>query len=637
MPEHPQGRAERGQIGAFSITDLVSVLVIVAACGIFSYLRWAKMDTLVWGDTARWLFEAQRVAAGQLPYVDFSWIYPPFSVLTLGWMMRWLGVSFWVAQVYVDMVSMGLVLAVYFLVRRVFPRFLVLPVMFCFLAVCGTSLMFFNLFSLLTYVPALQTAVCGFLLFLLGVLRYVGAGEMTPGTWVMVTVGAFVAAYSKPETFLATYSTLLLLAIVDRNYWFSGKELREWLKRYPLLGLACVAPALVAFVWTGTLTGFANMMAGLGGYGLASRTCPWWPTGLGLFGAAAALGEAAFLLAAISLTRRQYFRARLARAYHYGLAGGLAGGTIFATYVFYNNLELLTGSRSIGQKIWYSGQSTFWTSAVLLPVMWSSVVFWIYLICRSFFLRQQKVTADRFILLILLTGPVVMSARGWFNWLLESRTEVPGVCYPFFLILGPYLLWRALAWEDSGQEMRAGMRSAVGCAIVGLLVVYGSLRLIAAYPYLLSSKPYHAMSTLAGQVRLTNYQTDAEIYRFVLENSSPGDTVLDLPYGGGINFAAHRLSPIFQMQFRQLSVPDNLLENDLENIRRQPPKVVIADNAPNYGAIYGWNANSCVFPRLVWEPPVIAQSDRVAPVIAYIQQNYRVAKMVGRKLLLVPR
>ena len=51
-----------------STVDLGNVAVIVALCGILGYLRWVKMDTLVLGDTPRWLFEAQREAAGQVPY-----------------------------------------------------------------------------------------------------------------------------------------------------------------------------------------------------------------------------------------------------------------------------------------------------------------------------------------------------------------------------------------------------------------------------------------------------------------------------------------------------------------------------------------------------------------------------------------
>ena len=620
-----------------STTDLGNVALIVASCAILAYLRWVKMDTLVFGDTPRWLFEAQRVAAGEVPYRDFSWQYPPFSVLLLGWTMRWFGVTFAVAQVFIDIVSIGLVLAIYSLVRLLLPRFLLIPVMFCFVAVCGTSLLFFNLFSFLTYVPALQTGAGGFLLFLLGVLTYVRTGKMKAMSWLMVTVGAFVAASSKPETFVAVYSTLVLLAIIDRNYWFHGRKSKDWFFHYVKLGVACAGPVLAAYLWTGTLAGFANMMEGITGYGLAGATCPWWPTGLGIFGAASALGEAAFIASALSLTRRRHFVAHFGRTYYFGLAGGLVGACVYLAYVFFNNWNLLTGSRSIVDKIWYSGQSTFWTSAVLLPVMWSCVVLWLYLVVRLFLRGNQRQSADCFTILVLLTGPVAMSARGWFNWSLGIRTDVPGVCYPFFLVLGPYLTWRWLAVGGPAPDLEAGARARAGIAVVALLTTYGLLRVIGAYPHLFSNGPYHDMSTLAGNVRLTDYKTDSEIYRFVVENTSPSDTVLDLPYGGGINFAAHRLSPFFDTQFRHVSMPERFLEKDLEGLRQHPPKVVIADSGPSYGATYGLKSCTCVFPRLVWAPGTKSVVDKVFPAIVDIEQNYRVAKVVGQKLLLVPK
>ena len=632
-------KTDFGQIKSarMSTSDLAEIALIVMLCGFLGYLRWVKMDTLVLGDTPRWLFEAQRVAAGEVPYRDFSWNYPPFSVLFLGWMMRWFGVTFAVAQVFVDTVSIGVVLAIYSLARLLLPHFLLIPVMFCFLAVCGTSLMFFNLFSLLTYVPALQTGVGGFLLFLLAILAYVRTGKIKTATWLVITLGAFIAAYSKPETFVATYSTLLLLAVIDRNYWFVGRNVKDWFLHYMKLGFACAAPMLVVYLWTGAVVGYANMAAGITGYGLAGDTCPWWPTGLGIFGAVSSLGEAGFIVLALSLTRRKHFVARFGRTYYYGLAGGLAGGCVYLSYVFFNNWDLLSGSRSIVDKVWYSAQSTFWTSAVLLPVMWSSVALWFYLIVRFFLLRKRGPGADYFTLLILLTGPVAMSARGWFNWSLGTRTDVPGVCYPFFLVLGPYLIWRSLELGGSGPDVQVEARARAGSAVAALLVTYGLLRIVAAYPNLLSNGAYHDMSTLAGKVRIIDYKTDSEIYRFVVENTSPSDTVLDLPYGGGINFAAHRLSPLFETQFQQLSMPERFLERDLEALRQHPPKVVIADNGPSYGVSYGLKSNACVFPRLVWAPSTSSVGDRIFPAVVYIQQNYRVAQVVGRKLLLVPK
>jgi len=633
------GKTQFDQTGSrrISVLDMGNLVLILLLCGILGHLRWAKMDTLVFGDTPRWLFEAQRVAVGQIPYRDFSWNYPPLSVFLLGWFMRLFGVSFAAAQTFIDIASTCVILALYFLVRSLLPRFLRLPVMFCLLAVCGTSLMFFNLFSLMTYVPALQIAVAGFLLFLVGVLNYIATGKMKATDWLMVALGAFIAAYSKPETFIATYGTFLVLAIIDRNYWFAGQNPRLWLLHYTKVAVVSAGPMLVAYLWTGAVAGFANMMAGITGYGLAGGTCPWWPTGLGIFGAASSLGEAVFIISALSLLRRKHFLARLGRSYYYILSGGLAGACVYLGYIFFNNWELLTGSRSIIDKVWYSGQSTFWTSAALLPVMWSCVVLWSYLLVRAFLLREQQPSADCFLLLVLLTGPVLMSVRGWFNWNLGLRTDVPGVCYTFFLMLGPCLLWRTLTFEESRRELHANSRVAAGIAVAALLFIYGALRVIAAYPHLLSNRPYHELSTLAGNIRLTEYKTDSEIYRFVVENTSANDLVLDLPYGGGINFAAHRLSPLFETQFQQLSMPDRFLEKDLQAVREHPPRVVIGDDGPNYGASYGLKSNTCVFPHFVWAPHASSLNDKSFPAIVFIERNYRVAEVVGRKLLLAPK
>ena len=623
----------------FSKTDLGILAFVLLLCGAFAYMRWLKLETLVWGDPPRWLFEAQRVAAGETLYKDFSWQYAPFSLLAFGWVMRWFGVTFPVAQICEDIASIVVVLAAYFFVRRLLPRFFHAPVLFGLIAVCGTSLMFFNLFSFATYVPSLQTAAAGFLLFSIGVLNYMRTGEMSAATWMLFTVGAFVGAYSKPESFVATYSTLAVLAVVDRVYWFAGRKTGGWLWHYAKVGLACAGPAAIAYAWTAGVAGFDNMRAGITGYGLAGAACPWWPTGLGMFGAAASLGEAASIAFLLSLTRRKQFAARFGPAYYsMGLAAAFAGACVFVAYVANTNWALLTGNRSLADKFWYSAPSTLWTSAVLLPVMWSCVALWLYLALRFLLSRERKLDGDLLTLLVLLTGPVAMSARGWFNWSLDIRTDVPGICFPIFLILGPYLLWRFLALAGPGPDLSAAFRSKAALAIVFLLVAYGAARIVAAYPGQLSNARYQALSTTAGPVWLAQYSSDAEIYKFVVENTSPGDPVLDVPYGGGINFAAHRSSPFFDTQFRHVSMADKYLRQDLEGIQRRPPKVIIAENEPNYGAVYGLQGCTCPFPRLVWAPGTSSVvPDKIFPAFDEIQQKYRVAKRVGHKLLLVPK
>ena len=618
----------------FGRMDLRNLAVILFLCFVFGYLRWLELDTLVWGDSGRWLFEGQRVAAGEVPYRDFSWLYPPLAVLILGWTMKLFGITFAVAQVFVDLTSFALVLLAYALIRLLLPRFLLLPVMVCLLATGGTSLMFFSLFSFLMYVPALLTGAAGFLLLLIGVLCYLQSGRLTAGTWLIITLGAFVAAYSKPETLLATYSTLGLLAIVDRQYWFAGKKTRDWFWHYAKVAVACGGPVLAAYVWIGVVAGFRNLWLGVTGYGVSSTACPWWPTGVGLFGAMASLGEAAFIASALSLVLRRQFTIRFGRAYLFALAGGLVGACVFVAYVLYSNWDLLTGSRSLTDKIWYSASSTLWSGAVLLPVMWSCTVLWLCLMLR--WLVTGRPSRSSLAMLVLLTGPVAMSSRGWFNWHLGVTTTVPAICYPFFIVLAPYLMWRLLLLAGPVPDLDRGIYARPGAAVATVLMVYALLRVVGGYSSQLSSSPHSGLSTLAGDIRLSSFGVDSEIYRFLMDNTQSDDTILDIPFGGGMNLATHRLSPLFSTMFMDLKMPDDLLERDLERIRARPPKIVIAQNAPNFGALYGLDGCTCAFPHVVWIPPTSGVvPGKVFPAITYIQQHYRVSKMVGQKLLLV--
>jgi hypothetical protein len=620
----------------FGRTDLRNIAVILFLCCVFAYLRWLKLDTLVWGDSGRWLFEGQRVAAGEVPYRDFSWLYPPLSVLMLGWAMKLFGATFATAQVFVDLTSLVLVLLAYALIRFFLPRFLLLPVMVCLLAIGGTSLMFFGLFSFLIYVPALLTGAAGFLLLLIGLLSYLQSGRLKAETWSIITLGAFVAAYSKPETLLATYSTLVLLAIVDRQYWFAGKNTRDWFWHYAKVAVACGGPVLAAYVWMGAVAGFRNLWLGVSGYGVSSTACPWWPTGVGLFGATASLGEAAFIASALSLVLRQQFILRFGRAYQFALMAGLVGACVFVAYVLYSNWDLLTGSRSLSDKIWYSASSTLWSGAILLPVMWSCTVLWFYLVLRWLVAGRQS--RSSLSMLVLLTGPVAMSSRGWFNWHLGVTTTVPAICYPFFIVLAPYLMWRVLMLAGPAPDLDRGVYARPGAAVAAVLIVYALLRVVGGYSSQLASRAYPGLPTLAGDIRLSSFAVDSEIYRFLIDNTESQDTILDIPVGGGMNLATHRLSPLFSTMFMDLKMPDDLLERDLERIRVRPPKVVIAQNAPNFGAFYGVNGCTCAFPHVVWIPPTSAVvPGKVFPAIAYIQQHYHVSKVVGQKLLLLPK
>lgn len=61
---------------------------ILGLCCAAANVRWLKIDSLIWGDPARWLLEAYRVSAGDIPYRDFTWVYSPFSLFLFGWSMK---------------------------------------------------------------------------------------------------------------------------------------------------------------------------------------------------------------------------------------------------------------------------------------------------------------------------------------------------------------------------------------------------------------------------------------------------------------------------------------------------------------------------------------------------------------------
>ncbi len=626
----PDGDQRRG-------ADLPNILVILAACSAFAYLRWLKLDTLVWGDPARWIFDAGRVADGGVPYRDFAWPYPPLSVLLQGWTERLFGATFIVTQSFIDVISLAVVILGYLLVRQILPRWLHLPSMFLLLVVCATSQTYFGLFTFLTYVPALQIAAAGCLLLLLGMLDYLRGGQLNPRSWAAMTLGAFLAIFSKPEGLVASYSALALLALGDRTLWFAGRSASEWIWHYAKLFLACTLPAVAAYVATGAWTGFGNMFAGMSGYGLASSSCPWWPTGLGVFGGIASLGEAAFIAAILSLTRYRQFRARFGKQYSRWLAIAASGALVYATYVAYLNWSVLTSGVSILEKVKSVVPSVLWTTPVLLPVMWTSIVWWLYLVFRALFGRERP-TAGSIQTLLVLTMPVVMSTRGLFDATIQDTTQVSAICNPFFLLLAPFLMWRWLQQGGAGGDLEPGIRAWPGASVAGLILLYALARLGGTYSTLLSDAPYRTLSTAAGNIRLSEYDTNAEIYRFVTENTVASDTILDIPHGGGINFASRHASPIFSTQFQHLSITAEYLAQDLEGVRTRPPRVVIAQDLPNLGASYGLDGYRCPAPQLVWRPPHNdVDRDWKFPALEFIKQNYRIAKKVGSRILLVPK
>ena len=551
--------------------------------------------------------------------------------------MKWVGIRFVVAEILIDVISLLVVGLAYGLIRLLLPRQFRLAAIFMLITVSATTQTKFNLFSFSTYVPSLETGAAGCLMVLVGIVVYLRSGVLRAWCAVIVVVGSFVAAYSKPESLVGAWAALAILAAADRHFWFRHRSTSAWIRRYAAFLTACIVPPLLAYGWIAHAAGPRNLKEGLTGYGLASQACPWWPTGLGLFGAAAALGQAAFFVGCLALSQDRYFAARFGRAYRITQILSAMGGAVYFAYFVYLNWNLFSTNRTWTDRLKYSLPTTLWTNAVLIPVMWVAICWCVYLVLEIFARnRLRDINGKSLETLILLSVPVVMSLRGLFNTTLDRVTEVSAICYPFFLILAPYLLWRLIEATWPPEHVRNLTDAWVTRAVIVLCVGYGLLRVAGAYDSL-SDKNYGTMHTLAGDIRSRDYTVDFELYDFVMKNTSPIDAVLDIPYGGGINVASGRKSPLFTTQFQQWRTPAAYMQEDLDRIRKHPPKVVIARDEVNYGAYYGLQGGSCTFPHFVWTASGSPDpQNKEFPALDFIRENYHVVRKVGPKLLLMP-
>src|SRR5207245_2865715 len=108
-----------------------------------------------------------------------------------------------------------------------------------------------------------------------------------------------------------------------------------------------------------------------------------------------------------------------------------------------------------------------WTAPVLLPVMWTVILLFLYLLGRALRGKLNRRIAE---LLLILAVPASMSPRAWFGSTQGVIADVSAACYPFLLVLGPYLLWSFL----SSASPKIPAKTMVGC----IVIAYGLARLV---------------------------------------------------------------------------------------------------------------------------------------------------------------
>ena len=176
--------------------------------------------------------------------------------------------------------------------------------------------------------------------------------------------------------------------------------------------------------------------------------------------------------------------------------------------------------------------------------------------------------------------------------------------------------------------------------IVGsIIIVYGAGRLLGG-SFLFTDRNYRTLETAAGSVRISDYAPAIDIYRYVEAHTARSDYVLEIPYGGGINFASGRPNPIFDTMLFNMEIPPEYQRKDLERIKERAPKLIIAQDAPRLGTNFSFGIagnRACVCPLLVWIPDRPSWNpDYVYPLVDYIARNYRPVARIGGKVILEP-
>ena len=564
--------------------DAWSILLLTLVSAAMAAALWGKLQTLLYLDPSWWLQEIARAARGELPYRDFAWHFPPFAVLLYGYALRVFGIRFEVVQIVMDVVSLAIVVLSYALLRHYVSTLLALLTCLLLIAVCCTTLTYFSLFSLFGYSPALQTGTLGLLLLLNGV---VGHRRIT-----VAAAGAFIALLSKPEPIVATVGILFVVVAFDP---------RRSVKQAALLLAVCFAPALLVYAFFANAVGLSALAAAITGYGLATNTCPWWPTGIGIWAGIAGCGAASVLVALGSASRRDAWR--LWSAAIPGLA-------------FYLSYEIFEHGWNAQNLI----RSMASTTDVFRAALWPGILYWAYLLGRGIrgYGEYKK--------LLLLTAPVLMSARSLFGTVLTPFPEVPAICYPFVILIGPFLLYQALSAQGDPVTKRSALRF-----VAALVICYIAVRIAGGYPEILSSSHYSQIQTVAGPIKVSDGGASAEIYDYVMEHTTPTQGILELPYGGGIGFATGRRSPTYSTLFVQLSPTESVQRSDVERMRAAPPAIVIARDDARFGTYYGVEQPvGCEFPRIVWKSAKRAgDPNRILPIVDYIRANYHVERRIG--------
>lgn len=586
---------------------VAGLLLLSAWC---STLRWGKMSSF-WGDGPRSLFEAYRVFSGDIPYRDVASLYPPLATYVFALFYKLFGQTFVTSGILLDLLSACLVLSTFYLVRQFLPWLLSTAIAVCLLFAGVTGGSAFALFSLDMYSPSALIGAIGLNLFLLGLIAILRTGIRSPGLW-LASAGANMAIFSRAELMITVF---VCLALTGLHLWSARRPGSGLVPAAKLLavGLLMLLPAGLAYSWLIAAAGFRDVIAGLVNYGSAKLACPYWPTGLGLLGFSAGLGQVVLVyIFGIFLLRKAD------RTPKYALFGGaFLAALVVAAYLYvawddFPRFWALAGPRahaSLRQGI----VGVLALSHLLVPVMSATVV--LALASSWRFARALFITPEA----ILYIAGATLCIRSLFGSLLTELPTISSSTYPILFVIAGILLSKAFALPSADA---AGMRFAIAKAIPSaVFLVYGFTRIAS---FLATGVPYYALQTAAGRILLEDPDSVA-VYNYVVAQSGPEDYLADIAFdSGGVNFSARRHAPLFMTLFAFQAPYEKYLERDQDRIRTTKPTLVIGNANDHLGTVYGGElVNGCPFPALVWRSGRLAGDPaRVLPVVSAVKENY---------------
>ena len=187
-----------------------------------------------------------------------------------------------------------------------------------------------------------------------------------------------------------------------------------------------------------------------------------------------------------------------------------------------------------------------------------------------------------------------------------------------------------------GSRIRKRVPTTTQIVLLCLAGYVGARVVYSAYSVLVRSRTQvSALDTRAGRVYV-QAKEDADTYRYVDRKLSAGSQLLDMAYGGGVNFGLGRKSPAFMTQYKLFTPSDRLLDEDARRVAKNPPELIIASMEPHFGILSGVpDRSACTFPRFVWRSTRCAcDPDRRIPLQGFIERHYRLLAVLGSRQIL---